>query len=301
MKIPRDHFLPQYYQKGFLNSSEKIFAYFIDEKRYLPSSDTKEICIKKNFHEKETEDYFTQKVEHPANSVIKKIRALENFDINEKIYMSRYILIQTFRSPAYREKLKEEYPKSLKDFSDNFCKNLKYKNGKKISDSEIRRLYTKIAVNHECHQETWLKMIKSLSNYDGDEHINVLKKLSELKWQFFITKKYYFITSDNPVFIFNFGIDSELSELSFPISKNILLWASNRKDIKDCCYYKIPEKYVLDLNKRQINIADQFILSPKKEKWIHNHAIKKNNVNRHLISIKKNKKSYLSGPMIHLP
>lgn len=114
----------------------------------------------------------------------------------------------------------------------------------------------------EFINEVWLKTIPS----DTPQSIDTLIQMT---WRFVISeKKQYFITSDNPIFFFPLmDIGNGKSEVTFPITKNIALWATRRKDIREG-YFPAHSQMVKEVNRRTVNNSTQFLYSPYPEDWI---------------------------------
>ena len=78
----------------------------------------------------------------------------------------------------------------------------------------------------------------------------------------------FFITSDNPLFFFEaIGIGNEKSELTFPLAKNIVLWAKWRTDIPPG-FHRARTQFVKEVNRRTISNASNYIFSPYAADWI---------------------------------
>jgi len=92
--------------------------------------------------------------------------------------------------------------------------------------------------------------------------------LSQMTWRFFICgEPNAFLTNDNPVFIFkHLGIGKEYSELTFPISNYITLWATWRPI--DEGYFHANNQVVKEINRRTASIATRFIYFSKKRDWV---------------------------------
>jgi hypothetical protein len=83
------HYFPQFYLRGFCQDSARmIWVYDMKEHRVF-SANVSKIANVCNFYPPELEDYLSQKIEGPANTVIKKIRDREKITLTEKSELSR--------------------------------------------------------------------------------------------------------------------------------------------------------------------------------------------------------------------
>jgi hypothetical protein len=93
--------------------------------------------------------------------------------------------------------------------------------------------------------------------------------LGRMTWQFLtFDRGPAFLASDNPVFYFRcLGIANIESEVSFPISSNVALWATWRGDFEDG-YVSTRESWVRGLNRRTASSATRYLFHPISEDWI---------------------------------
>jgi hypothetical protein len=100
--------------------------------------------------------------------------------------------------------------------------------------------------------------------------------IASMTWRFLtFDEKPVFLTGDNPVFYFpDLGIAKPKSELSFPISSHVTLWATRRSDLKDG-YFPTDMRTVKDMNRRIAKITTRYVFHAKKEEWILNFLAKR--------------------------
>jgi hypothetical protein len=99
----------------------------------------------------------------------------------------------------------------------------------------------------------------------------VVQLIRLMTWRFLTTNgASFFITSDNPVFLFGaFGLRHHEAELFFPVSKELALhgcWqplVHGEPLIRDC-----PQKMVKEFNRRMGSLVDRFAYYHKEEWWI---------------------------------
>src|SRR5208337_5037438 len=83
------------------------------------------------------------------------------------------------------------------------------------------------------------------SNIPPNTTPQVIEAIRNMTWCFLMfSGPPAFLTSDNPVFFFeSIGLGNPISELTFPISSSIALWASWRKDLKEG-YFKADRQVI---------------------------------------------------------
>lgn len=184
-----------------------------------------------------------KEIEIPGNVVLDLIRSEKPITPEQKLTLSRYISVMLERGPhgrtrkqriAHRQivKLRSELEQELhpKDFS----------------------IAQKIL---EDYQENLPKSF--LLNFGSE---GVTKALTTMTWQFFVTAdEQGFVTSDNPVvFSEEKGIEDKSSEIIFPISRRIALWATWRSDLPEI-YVEVDQEGVRDINRQTVSFADKFV------------------------------------------
>lgn len=229
------------------------------------------------------EERLASEIEGPANKVLEKIINRERISFNEKEAFSLYIFVffkRVLRAidrlgtkiPGISNRIEAEWETVLdeKKLSDP-AKADRYERLKK----DVRTALDKIETNEL--KEVWLG---SLLMNDG----RAVEALKQMKWSFLTCNEPdFFLTSDNPVFIHeSMGIGKMNSEMTFPLTKNILLFA-NRWNIKDLSYAKTQPELLREANRRTVFNATRFVYSPVKRDWIAT-LVNKRDIQIHLIS-----------------
>jgi hypothetical protein len=215
------------------------------------------------------------KVEEPANKVIKKIRELQMLSVEERLIFSQYMTVIWKRVPQQRNRVRARAPeimnpvferieRELTEFGEKFPEKVDLVEKRKNELHEIRN--TK---ENELIHDIWLK------NLPPDKTPQSVDVLSQMTWRFLIADKdQYFITSDNPNFFFQWmGIGHEKSEVTFPVTKQIALWATWRADI-DEGFFPTTSQAVKEINRRTASIATQYLYTPCADEWIRTLANK---------------------------
>ena len=99
--------------------------------------------------------------------------------------------------------------------------------------------------------------------------------LPAMTWVFFAPdKKQHFITSDNPIFFFKgMGIGKPESEITFPLSSTITLWATWR-NLKEG-YIPAKDACIREINRRTASIATRYVYYSEEAQWVVNLINKK--------------------------
>ena len=264
-----DHYVPRYYLKGFSqNDGKTIYVYDKTEQRCFETQ-VKSIANETDFYSPEVEGYLANTIEASANDVLKKIRDRVEISAYDKQILSAYMTCMIKRVPKGKEKLKELAPgiaeevrQKIDILLDAAAREQPDKNEfiqeRRAEIGEIIDRYAKDPPN-----QIWL------INMPPEKSPRVLAALSSMTWQFLIFDGYpAFLSSDNPLFFFtSMGIGKPESEVTFPISSNIALWATWRLDLKEG-YFPTNSQVVKELNRRTCSIATRYIFHCKSEDWV---------------------------------
>jgi hypothetical protein len=264
-----DHYVPRYYLKGFSqNEGKTIYVYDKIEQRCF-ATQVKSIANETDFYSPEVEEYLANVIEAPANDVLKKIRSRVEISGTEKQPLSAYMTCMMKRVPRGRVKLKEVAPGSadkVRQKIDLLLKVAAAEQPEKAAFIEKRRLEIGEIIDRYAKdppKEIWL------TNMPPEKSPRVLGALSSMTWRFLLFDEYPgFLSSDNPFFFFaSMGIGKPKSEVTFPISSNITLWATWRRDLKEG-YFPTNSQVVKELNRRILSTTTRYAFHSKKEDWV---------------------------------
>jgi hypothetical protein len=71
------------------------------------------------------------------------------------------------------------------------------------------------------------------------------------------------------------GIGNEKSEVTFPLAKNLALWAKWEMNMPSG-FYKAQPQFVKEVNRRTVSSAMKYLFSPQTADWIPSLMNKKN-------------------------
>lgn len=264
-----DHYVPKYYLKGFSqNDGKTIYVYDKTERRCF-ATQVKSIANETDFYSPEIEKYLSNIIETPANDVLKKIREKVAISANEKQILSAYMTCMMKRVPKGKEKLKELAPRTTEAVRQKIDILLNMVATEQPDKNElIEKRRAEIGEIIDRYAKDPSKGIW-LTNMPPEKSPRVVAALSSMTWQFLTFDGYpAFLSSDNPLFFFtDMGIGKAESEVTFPISSNITLWATWRLDLKEG-YFPTNTQVVKELNCRTCSIATRYVFHSESEDWV---------------------------------
>jgi len=267
MSPMRNHYLPRKYLKGFTNSTTSKLWVYTKEGKVFPSS-TNNTAVEKGYYSDDLEQYLADEVENPANDVLEKIRSHHGISNDEKIEFARYLAAMMKRVPRGKERVKNLMPVVTEDVRKEMIRDIDSlttrfpQAAQKTNDfkNEANRILDKYL--HERPDHIWQDVIPP------HQTSQTIDALAQMTWQFLTFDKPAIFTSDNPVFYFEeIGIGKPESELTFPLSSHILLWATWRSDLEEG-YFPTTMQAVKESNRRVAHNATKYIYHAREESWI---------------------------------
>lgn len=263
------HYVPRYYLSGFTQDSTPPLIW-VYEKGSIKvfATQVENVACETYYFPNDFENYLANEIEAPANNILRKIKEKKIITAKDKIILSNYITVLWKRVPEGKRRLNEKAPKISSDIKKGLFKkieNLKIKYPSKANLLEKRRLEAQDILEkfkNKPPEDIWRSVIPP------EKTPRATSILSQMTWRFFMCKEpNAFITSDNPVFFFkDIGIGKIYSELTFPISSYITLWATWRPI--DEGYFPANNHVVKEINRRTASEATRYIYFSKKRDWI---------------------------------
>lgn len=261
----RNHIIPQKYLLGFTNPQNLIWTYRVGADDYFCTS-PKNTAVVTNYYADEDEVLLSQQIENPAVEAIDKLRQRISIKPEEKKRLASYLANMMMRVPAGKRQVKDMQPRVLNEvFSkENITSTMGHlspNQWKKMA--QLRRDWE---TGEDKTNELWRPFLRP------ESLPNTQAALERMTWQFLIfDTEPAFVTSDNPVFYFrDIGIGNSLSEVSFPISQNIVLWATWNEN-SSYEFVPVTKNVVIELNRRT-RVGAANIYSPVKAQWVANLA-----------------------------
>ena len=275
----KQHYIPQCYFRNFSSSKTSIYAYDKSVSKSFSIAIGKICCeneyysvLAKNVDNKDTirekeliveKDIFAGNIEPKFNSLLKKIIVCKDdwlsnesksiiISDDEKKELAFLIAIQFLRMPERRDWLMEFYDGK---FSENIIE--LFKQG--IAIETGNQAFNDLNIESKVEDPALLHA-QSLFNSEVLEMFT--STLYNKYWEFYVSTENDILTSDNPIVVkahnaeaieLYQGLGSESTEISFPLSKNIILvmWDKNYFPLKNAfdCRFSIID----DRKKREYN------------------------------------------------
>jgi hypothetical protein len=185
---------------------------------------------------------------------------------------ARYILVMRYRVPKHKERLFQRAPELLQKITTEVEEEILELQKQHPEKTDLLEKRLQELKNPSPERKQKLFEDVWLQNIIVDPKRSSFQALSAMTWQFVTPKlgEQLFVTSDNPVFHFEWmGIGKPMSEVTFPISKNIALWATWRTDLRED-FVTVRTQFVKEINRRTLKIARNFVYSANAESWIAN-------------------------------
>ena len=264
------HFVPQHYLRGFAVDNA-IWAYDRKLKKKFPTQ-VKSVANENDLYTDELENRLERTVEAPANLVLDKIREREPISEEQKRQLAHYLVVLWKRGPKGRERVFARIPETV---------------------AEIRaKLMAEVDAARPTHPETILKVetYKNKLNQVLDQHLikplpgiwhhtiesgtKLIESMIDMNWLYLTSGRNQFLTSDNPVFFFEHeGVARLQSEISFPISHDIALFATRQK-CQSGSFLEASKACRMEINRRTAHNSVRFVYSMRDEPWVLPFAIK---------------------------
>lgn len=275
----KHHILPRLYLKGFAESEDRPFVWVYSKgKPFLPGGNKEKhnpvrttirsasvvydaygFLRRDGTFDSNTYENELEKLEKPSDSILRKIRAGNLIDAEEKWTLTSYILLTHKRVLHREERVREGWA----DFVAKAPSIQYYRSPEFLSGlpHEKRMEVEQVLVEYEKEPPKEL-LLKTMVMEWKEAPIY----LASMVWRFLVAKgNSHFVTGDNPVFTSGLGLKKVAAELTFPISKNITLHASWQPGPEG--FFPVSERYVKQLNQRTATNSRQLFYH-RPETWV---------------------------------
>ncbi len=279
------HYVPQKYLKGFAETKNLDAIWMYDKQlRQFTNPGIKSVAQESGFYNNDVEQQLNEWVEKPANKVLDKLRNQERITETDRIHLGIYIATMLRRVPKSRTEAYSMIP-GVFDETITKVRTQIQEWGQTTQNKELfeRRLLEVEAAEKRLWNEVPDFVIEQIRQPWASEEM--ISTICTMTWRIARSPaSHFFITSDNPAYFFKaYGIATPKSELTFPISTHLALFASWQGEQNTIIYYQARPALVREANKRLISGAERFVFSHRKEDWI---AKISNNPNPYLSRIK---------------
>ncbi len=264
------HYVPQQYLRGFSTPEDARLIWMYEKgERYASCAAISRVAQERGFYTEQTEGFLARQIELPANAVLARLRAREHITGYEREALARYMDAMLKRVPRHRGRLEKLAPGVLASVFADFDGFISGEIRKAPEDRERwERLRTQArqlqaSYDERIPDDLWRELIQPRLS------ARIVDALVTMRW-IFLTRECppFFLTGDNPVFYFEtIGLANELAEVSFPIARDIALWATRRPDIRQGMA-PADSQLVKEFNRRTINITTRFVFHSLREDWV---------------------------------
>lgn len=269
IEVMGDHYLPQYYLKGFSQRSGKqIWAYDKQDSRKFQAQ-VKNVATETGFYSPEAEQYLANNIEGPANAILGKIRDRGQVTPDDKKVLAEYMVVMMKRVPQGRERVKKLAPVTADRLFEKISQQLSITTFMSPEEanlirqrrSEIREFLDRYS--QEVPKKIWL------DNIPPQTTPRIVEAIRRMTWLLLtFDEKPAFMTCDNPVFYFTcIGIGKRESEITFPISSHVTLWATWRADLAEG-YFSTTKQVAKEINRRTASNAGRYVFHCDDEGWV---------------------------------
>lgn len=264
-----DHYIPKYYLKQFADSTRKDSIWVFRNGNLPFITAIRKIAQEDEFYSNQVEKLLANEVEDPVKKIFNKIQERKSISQDEKISFAKYMMVMWKRVPRTKEWMKMKSSEIMDPVFERFKKRLDELQLQNPEKTDFIEKQQKELQNLQVNKGDGLIQDIWLSSIPPEKTPLPIEILSKMTWRFMIAEtENFFITSDNPLFFFPWmGIGKEESEVTFPITKDIALWASWRKDLREG-FFQARNQMVKEVNRRTVFISTQFLFSPYSEEWI---------------------------------
>jgi hypothetical protein len=269
------HYLPQKYLLRFAEADGGIWVH----DRTQPGSyrtGVRAIANEVNMYSPELESNLNTLVEIPTHHVFDKILDGLPLSNQDRQALAKYISIMWKRVPSGREKTLKLVPGVLDDTRTELMADM---------DSWVMAdptLHDKVNALREEADAIFEKQRAAPSPQIWHQTFNLHdvgkfeEELLAMNWVFLHSDEHRFLTSDSPVFFFEHeGVGRPESEVTFPISSSVALWATRVAGARNS-HNVAPPSFVKQINSRTAYRSSRFVFSETNEPWIKPFTVKGN-------------------------
>ncbi len=267
------HYVPRFYLRGFANG-EALWAFDKTLGSRFPTQ-VKSIANETAMYSDELEAHLATQVEDPAKPAITKLRAQQQLTPGERLALAKYIVVLWKRVPKARERAAVRLPGVADEVQTDLhaqLDKLASENPDLLAKIDKWRADVDSVIAKQRQSpspEIWYHSIRAQS---GPQ---VVDALLSMNWLFLRSQTDQFLTGDNPVFFFEHeGISKPSSELTFPLSSNLALWAT-RLPRPTMQYLPASPAGVREINRRTAHNSARFVFAKANEPWILPFVLKK--------------------------
>ena len=264
------HYVPQEYLSGFAAPEQAGTIWMYDKQtdafKRLP---IKAVAQEADFYDQDTEAELNSAIEGPAHAVLSKVRGRKSISQEERLRLAIYVAAMMMRVPVRRSRSMALLPGAL--------------------DSTVSRVRTRVeqwSQEPEADQSLVARRRREIDDAEmkfsrtpPDEVLARVRSpwpsetmvaiINAMTWRIALSEEEHFLTSDNPAHFFGaFGIGGRASEVTFPLSSKMGLFASWQGTRESLAVVRAPPTFVRESNRRVASGAERFVLAHRRQEWI---------------------------------
>jgi hypothetical protein len=293
----KHHKVPRYYLKGFVERESEPFLWVYRKGfqykpgriryKYNPYRDSinfvgAEIDYYASANRDGVVDYETfenilERLEKPADPVIKKIRDRQMITMDEKVILASYIVLMLKRVERRRQKAARMWPSFLEEFesSSDLLRAVAVLERDTAPDDtrtlerlkKVRAEIERVLGEYKANPSNVPSEILHKSMISPGSRL--VPTISQMNWQFLVAPGgSEFLTSDNPVFFFEgIGLNKPQSEITFPVSSDVAIAAFVRGGFKED-FVTTTTHVVAEINRRTAHSATIEVYHSRSANWV---------------------------------
>ncbi len=267
-----DHYIPQYYLKGFCEpTTPGVISRYEKGSPKIVTTGLKNIAQETGFYSPEVERFLADKIETPANSALDKLRNRQLITPEERFALAGYMITLLKRVPESQSRVQKALPEVAESvfgqIDEELARIVEANPAKAELVARRREEARQIRAQYEegFPKDIWLRLISPTTAP------RALAILNAMTWRFLtFGKESAFLTSDNPVYFHQgIGIGHQESEVTFPISRNVVLWATWKDNVVED-FYETSKRAAREINRRTVSIATRYVFFSREERWVIN-------------------------------
>jgi len=273
---PRNHhFIPQFYQKGFINGPEGLIWVYekgksprrVSIRRAGMEVDLYGFTNQQNQFDTQTIEGLLAGLEDKAAQVIKRLRKGVLPDDLERRHLSRFISVMSKRTPKHKAKVQkmagEMMPGFFNDHDERWLYDVIRRRVK--SEAEAERQYEEQQVELQRLREQYSREVPDFLFPGNALRGSVFEQvLLGMDWAFFRSSSdTEFLTSDNPVaFSHGTGLKDREAVIMFPLSRELFLQAMWISDYRND-FVELPDSKIRLLNRYIVQNAQRQVYASR--------------------------------------
>jgi Protein of unknown function (DUF4238) len=214
------HSVPRRYLRGFESANRPNWIWMFDKedgsRKHLPIS---QVAQAPEFYDVEVEKALNEEAEKPGSAVIEALRMGAHLDEKGRRHLAYYLATMIGRVRSARLRAEALVPGVLDNVAEEFRSALlEEARTVELSEESLGSLAGEIEASIQRHREKTPKQVSDIIRSPWP-YQSWLSCVYNMEWRLLrSTGPSYFLTSDNPVFVFeHLGLNNADSEVCFPL------------------------------------------------------------------------------------